>query len=146
MMGSHQANDGSPQNTQQKTLPEPMAVKMWQKGQSGNPGGRPKMPDDVKEALEGGSLRAAQRLVQLVDSPDERIALMASETVLSRLYGKPTQQVDSNITTTSVQQAHLQVLVELQQKREAAMKTIEARVEEGHTDKVTEYDPSKPND
>jgi hypothetical protein len=115
-----------------------MAVKMWQKGQSGNPGGRPKMPDDVKEALEGGSLRAAQRLVQLVDSPDERIALMASETVLSRLYGKPTQQVDAQVTTTNVQQAHLQVLIELQQKREAAMKTIEGVVETGRAENPSE--------
>jgi hypothetical protein len=100
-------------------------LKPAQKGEVRNPNGRPKMPEDVKEALEGGSLRAAQRLVQLVDSPDERIALMASETVLSRLYGKPTQSVDAQVTTTNVQQAHLQVLIELQQKREAAMKTIE---------------------
>ena len=136
----------NPQNKDVNKANEVFTIKQWKPGQSGNPGGRPKMPDDVKDALEGGSLRAAQRLVQLVDSPDERIALMASETVLSRLYGKPAQQIDAQVTTTNVQQAHLAVLIELQQKREAAMKTIEARVGEGDTDKVMEYDPSKPKD
>ena len=56
----------------------------------------------------------------------------------NRLLGKPTQQVDANVTTTNVQQAHLQVLIELQQKREAAMRTIEARVEEGDEEKGRE--------
>lgn len=109
-------------------------LKPLQPGQTANPSGRPKMPDEVRKALEGASLPAVRKLAELVNCPDPRVALLASQTVLDRLYGKPTQQVDANVTTTNVQQAHLQVLIELQQKREAAMKTIEARVEENEQD------------
>ena len=104
---------------------------MFQPGQSGNPAGRRPMPPEVVEALQAGSETAAKRLVELCSSTDPRIALMASEALLSRLYGKPTQQVDAQVTTTNVQQAHLQILLDLQAKREQAMKTIEARVIEG---------------
>ena len=87
------------------------------------------MPPEVVEALQAGSEAAAKRLVELCASNDERVALAASEALLSRLYGKPTQQVDAQVTTTNVQQAHLQILLDLQAKREAAMKTIEGEVE-----------------
>lgn len=60
----------------------------FSKGQTGNPGGRPSIPGDVREALELGSLAAAQRLVTLVSDPDPRIGLMASEAILNRLYGR----------------------------------------------------------
>lgn len=90
----------------------------FQKGVSGNPGGRPAMPAEVKEALEAASERAAKRLVELVDSDDPRVALMASNAVLDRLFGKPTQVTDAKIETTSVQQAHLKVLEEIAQRRQ----------------------------
>ena len=121
-----------------KTLPEGM--KPWQPGQSGNPNGRPKMPPDVIKALELGSLAAAQRLVQLTQDADGRIALTAIDMLQNRLYGRPTQQADVNVTTTNVQQAHLQILVELQQRREAALGRLE--LEEGDTQRVIEHDPA----
>ena len=92
------------------------------------------MPPEVVEALQAGSEVAAKRLVELCASNDERVALAASEALLSRLYGKPTQQVDAQVTTTNVQQAHLQILLDLQAKREEAMKTIEGEVEESEHD------------
>jgi hypothetical protein len=92
------------------------------------------MPPEVVEALQAGSEVAAKRLVELCASNDERVALAASEALLSRLYGKPTQQVDANVTTTNVQQAHLQILLDLQAKRERAMKVIEGKVEESEQD------------
>ena len=64
---------------------------------------------------------------------------MVSHALLDRFSGKALQATDVNVTTTNVQQAHLQVLVELQQKRDQAMKTIEA--EEGGTQMVEEYGP-----
>jgi hypothetical protein len=45
-----------------------------------------------------------------------------------------------NVTTTNVQQAHLQVLVELQQRRDQAMKTIEAE-EGGGAENPIEIEP-----
>ena len=114
--------------------PGPPLETRWQPGQSGNPSGRRPMPPEVVEALQAGSEAAAKRLVELCSSNDERVALAASEALLSRLYGKPTQQVDAQVTTTNVQQAHLQILLDLQAKREAAMKTIEGEVEESEQD------------
>jgi hypothetical protein len=108
--------------------PGPPLETRWQPGQSGNPSGRRPMPPEVIEALQAGSEAAAKRLVELCASNDERIALAASEALLSRLYGRPTQQVDAQVTTTNVQQAHLQILLDLQAKREEAMKTIEGEV------------------
>ena len=111
----------------------------WQPGVSGNPNGRRPMPPEVVEALQLGSLPAAQRLVALTQDPDGRVALTAIDMLQNRLYGRAQQQADVNVTTTNVQQAHLQVLVELQQRRDQALKTIEA--EEGGTQRVEEYGP-----
>ena len=112
----------------------------WQPGVSGNPNGRRPMPPEVIEALQLGSLPAAQRLVALTQDPDGRVALTAIDMLQNRLYGRAQQQADVNVTTTNVQQAHLQVLVELQQRRDQAMKTIEAE-EAGGTQRAEEYGP-----
>ena len=102
------------------------------------------MPPEVRKALEAGSEDAAKRLVALIKSPDERIALLASQALLDRLYGKAAQAVDKTVTTTTVQAQHLNILMELQARRDEALKAVE--VIEGHTDKVVEYDPPKPNE
>lgn len=89
----------------------------FQKGVSGNPGGRPAMDPEVKEALQAASERAARRLVELVDSQDPRVALMASNSVLDRLYGKPAQTVDAKVQTTDVGAMHLKILQEIADRR-----------------------------
>lgn len=65
----------------------------WISGVSPNPGGRPSTPPEIREALQAGSLKAAQRLVALVSDPDPRIALAASVAVLDRVLGRPAQAV-----------------------------------------------------
>lgn len=62
---------------------------VWQKGQSGNPtGARPKVPEDVKEALRALVPSAVETLGRLIrESDDDRVRLQASETVLNRVYG-----------------------------------------------------------
>ncbi len=62
-------------------------------GQSGNPGGRPKLPNEVKELARAASEKAISRAIELMDSPDENVALKAISTVLDRGYGKPAQAV-----------------------------------------------------
>jgi hypothetical protein len=42
-------------------------------GKSGNPGGRKRQPPDVKAALEAATPKAAQTLVILMDSENERV-------------------------------------------------------------------------
>ena len=65
----------------------------WLPGVTGNGGGRPKTDPEVRQALEAGSLAAAERLVALTGSDDERVALAASIAVLDRVLGKPAQAV-----------------------------------------------------
>lgn len=87
-----------------------------------NPGGRPKVPDEVKrevqEIFSAATPRAAQRLVDLMDDPDSRIALAAASTLLDRVLGKAVTSVDQKVTVSNtIQQAHLAALIEIQSER-----------------------------
>ena len=62
----------------------------YKPGQSGNPSGRPKLPDAFKE----NGPEALEKLIGLMDDPDHRIALRATETVIDRIYGKPAQPIE----------------------------------------------------
>ena len=117
----------------------PKGFKPFQPGVSGNPSGRREMPPEVKAALASAQLPAILKQIELLSCGDPRIEFVVSQALLDRFSGKALQATDVNVTTTNVQQAHLQVLVELQQKRDQAMKTIEA--EEGGTQMVEEYGP-----
>lgn len=67
-----------------------------QKGQVLNPGGRPKIPEDVKEMFRAASPKAAQALIALVESPDasEQGRIKACEIILNRAWGTPVQAID----------------------------------------------------
>lgn len=82
-------------------------------GHSGNPGGRVGLPADVRAQLEAGAPAAVAKLVELIHSKDDRVALAASEALLSRLYGKPTLAVDASMNSVSSSDMHLQALKEL---------------------------------
>jgi hypothetical protein len=71
--------------------PKTANLKPWKKGQSGNPGGRTKTSREITQLALEGSKKAIKRLLQLVDSKDERVALSAAIAVLDRGCGKPTQ-------------------------------------------------------
>jgi hypothetical protein len=64
------------------------------KGQSGNPGGRPKGIKELGELARANSKTAFERIVAMLDSPDERVVLAAAQEILNRGYGKPAQAVD----------------------------------------------------
>ncbi len=63
-------------------------------GQSGNPSGRPKIPDDIKKILKLQAPNALQKLLTLMESDDERIALVAANSILDRAWGKPVQATE----------------------------------------------------
>lgn len=65
-------------------------------GQSGNPGGRPKLSNELRDAARAATPRALERAIQLIESPDENVALKAINTVWDRAYGKPAQPVDGD--------------------------------------------------
>jgi len=60
----------------------------FQKGQSGNPGGRPKAEREVIRLARAASPAAVKRLVELVKSDDPRAAIAAANAVLDRAFGK----------------------------------------------------------
>ena len=63
--------------------------KPFAKGQSGNPSGRPKANPEVKEILKAASPDAARKLVGLLESRTEKIALAAATEILDRTMGRP---------------------------------------------------------
>lgn len=114
-------------------MPEPEVISprdklgRFRSGTTGNAGGRPSLPPDVREALEAGSLRAAQRLVDLLDSKDERVALMAANAILDRLYGKPSQSLDTSVKQENIGAAHLSALMEISERRRLYLEAEQAQ-------------------
>jgi len=61
----------------------------WKPGQSGNPAGRAKTPPEVKEALQAMTPRAIEVLGELLESDDDRVRIMAANSIMDRSLGKP---------------------------------------------------------
>lgn len=70
----------------------------WEKGQSGNPGGRPKVAADVKEEARKHTKEALDRLVHWMRSDDPQASIRAATALLDRGCGKPTQAVEGKLT------------------------------------------------
>lgn len=65
----------------------------FEKGQSGNPGGRPKENAEIKALARQYGPEAIERLAALMRGEDERVAAAASQALLDRGYGKAAQVV-----------------------------------------------------
>jgi hypothetical protein len=63
----------------------------FEKGQSGNPGGRPKENAEVKALARSHGVAAVQKIVGLMNSADEKTVLAACQALLDRGFGKPAQ-------------------------------------------------------
>ena len=72
-------------------------IAKFQKGVSGNPGGRPKGNPEVKEILKAASPDAARALVELLKSEKDSIRLAAAQDILDRTEGKAIQMQDINM-------------------------------------------------
>ena len=69
-------------------------LRPWKPGQSGNPSGRPKKDRHVADTANQHADKALRKLIQLMDSEDDRVALAAVREVLDRAVGKPKQALD----------------------------------------------------
>lgn len=66
----------------------------WKKGQSGNPGGRPKDDHEIRELARSHCREAIERLAQIVRGEDVKAAVAAANALLDRGYGRPAQAVN----------------------------------------------------
>ena len=57
-------------------------------GNQANPSGRPKLAGEIRDLLRAAAPRAAERLKELIESPDEKVALGACKEILDRSIGK----------------------------------------------------------
>jgi hypothetical protein len=67
----------------------------YKKGQTGNPGGKTKQFAQCQRLCREASPDAARRLIELIQSEDERVALMAADKVFERAWGRP-KEFDPN--------------------------------------------------
>lgn len=65
----------------------------FKKGQSGNPGGRPKEDDEIKRLARTHGPDALKRLAWWLKSDNPKASVSAAQVLLDRGYGKPAQQV-----------------------------------------------------
>lgn len=65
------------------------------KGQSGNPDGRKKMPQDMKKMLEAAAPEAVAFLIETMknEKADPKIRVSCATRILERAYGKPNQPI-----------------------------------------------------
>lgn len=69
---------------------QPGPGRKFMPGQSGNPSGRPKLPEDYKIAIEGIGRKALAALENIVESPNHPRHEQAVEYAINRWQGTPT--------------------------------------------------------
>ena len=65
----------------------------WSKGQSGNPGGRPKEAHDVKELARTYTVEAIEKLATWMRSDNPKASVSACNVLLERAWGKAPQTI-----------------------------------------------------
>lgn len=66
-------------------------------GQSGNPGGRKKENNELRELCGKYTIEAVERLIFWMQSDNPKASVAATNSLLDRAHGKPIQQVDADI-------------------------------------------------
>ncbi len=94
------------------------------KGQSGNPGGRPKLPEDIRILCQSKGREAIAVAVNLLNDREQpgQVRLRAAELILDRGWGKPIEYVDARMEAQlslnpEDRQARILQMVELMRER-----------------------------
>jgi hypothetical protein len=69
---------------------------MFVKGTSGNPGGRLKIPEEVRALARDYTERCIHKAAEFIDHEDANVSLKAITILLERAWGKPTQPIDGD--------------------------------------------------
>lgn len=80
-----------------RALPAALAANRWKPGQSGNPQRHSGLYGDVVKRARELSIRAIERLGELMESQDERVASVASSAILDRAFGKARERTDNDL-------------------------------------------------
>lgn len=93
---SKHARTGKPRGSNQPkgVTPTALVPYRWQPGQTGNPNGFQGVYGHVMALARERSPRAVAKLCELIESPDDRVALMAADKLLERAWGKPKEVQD----------------------------------------------------
>ena len=75
-------------------MPERTPTGQFMPGHTGNPGGRPGLPAEVRARLSELSRPAVQVLADALRGDDPRVRVVAAAHILDRLYGRPAQATD----------------------------------------------------
>ncbi|MEJ1156646.1 DUF5681 domain-containing protein [Prosthecomicrobium sp. N25] len=79
-------------------------------GSSGNPGGRPKTPEEVKEMLQALTPKAVKALEAALCGNDPRLQVIAAVEILNRTLGRPHQSASVEVSQPSIHEAFLTAL------------------------------------
>ena len=83
-------SENRPKQTENRKTPR----SAWRPGESGNPGGRPKVAAEIRDLAREYGAKAIERLVALMHSKNESVAVRAVEAILDRAYGRSMQAME----------------------------------------------------
>lgn len=125
------------QRTENSVPAQQRGLKPFRPGQTGNPGGRPKAATDVVKLARDGSEKAIKRLVKLIDSEEDRVALAAAVAVLDRAVGKPAQTVaHATKDAKDIPELTTAELIDLVRSRPGSPRVAAPTTGDGNTDRV----------